>query len=42
MARRNLSYEDGMMIWKTRDAYRVQTALLGLFYVPQLMPGHIC
>jgi hypothetical protein len=37
MARRNLSYEDGMMIWKTRDAYRVQTALLGLFYVPQCL-----
>ena len=24
MTRRNLTYDDGMMIWKTREAYRVQ------------------
>ena len=35
--RSNLSYDDGMMIWKTRDAYRVQTVLLALFYLPQFL-----
>ena len=27
MARRNLSYEDGMMIWRTQDAYWVQKTM---------------
>ena len=35
MSKRNLSYDDGMMIWKTREAYRVQTVLLAVFYFPQ-------
>lgn len=35
MAKRNLSYDDGMMLWKSRDAYRVQTVLLTAFYLPQ-------
>jgi hypothetical protein len=26
-----------MMIWQARDAYRVQTVLLGLFYLPQFL-----
>ena len=38
MSRRsNLSYDDGMMLWKSRDAYRVHTALLALFYLPQVL-----
>ena len=32
-----LTVDDGMRLWKTRDAYRVQTALLALFYFPQLL-----
>ena len=35
--RSNLSYDDGMMLWKTRDAYRVQTVLLAVFYLPQFL-----
>ena len=35
--RSNLTYDDGMMLWKTRDAYRVQTALLAVFYLPQFL-----
>ena len=27
MARRNLSYEDGMMIWRTQDAYWLQKTM---------------
>ena len=38
MSRRsNLTYDDGMMLWKTRDAYRVQTVLLAVFYLPQFL-----
>ena len=32
-----LTVDDGMRLWKTRDAYRVQTVLLALFYFPQLL-----
>ena len=34
---RKLTYDDGMRLWKTRDAYRVQTVLLAVFYFPQLL-----
>ena len=37
MSKRNLSYDDGMMIWKTREAYRVQSVLLAVFYFPQFL-----
>ena len=38
MSRRsNLTYDDGMMLWKTREAYRVQTVVLAVFYLPQFL-----
>ena len=35
--RSGLTFDDGMMIWKSRDAYRVQNVLLAVFYLPQCL-----
>lgn len=35
--RGRMTLDDGMMVWKGRDAYRVHTVLLALFYAPQVV-----
>ena len=35
--RSNLSYDDGMMIWKTQDAYSGADGPVAVFYLPQFL-----
>jgi hypothetical protein len=35
--RTGVTLDDGLMIWKARDAYRVQTVVLAVFYLPQCL-----
>ena len=35
--RSGLTLDDGLMIWKARDAYHMQNVVLAVFYLPQFL-----